>query len=166
MVKLLVDIVSKNGNLLLSVPLRGDGSLDEKEEVILNNLAEWMDANKESIIGTRPWKKFAEGPVAELTIKLKGQGFNEGTYGNATAEEIRFTQTEKYLYATALAWPKKKQVLIKSLAEGGDLYPEKIDRVELLGYGKVEFSRNGDGLSITLPDAQVNKFAPVFKIWK
>ncbi|GAE84402.1 alpha-L-fucosidase [Bacteroides reticulotermitis JCM 10512] len=162
--KLLVDIVSKNGNLLLSVPLRADGTLDDKEEVILNDLGEWMSVNKECIIDTRPWKVFGEGPIAESAIPLNAQGFNEGAYNKATAKEIRFTQNGQKLYATVLAWPEERQVLIKSLADGNSLYPGKIKKVELLGYGKVSFTRTPNGLLVNLPDKQVNKIAPVFKI--
>lgn len=165
-VKLLVDIVSKNGNLLLSVPLRADGTFDEKEEVILKDLGDWMAVNKESIIGTRPWKVFGEGPIAESSVPINAQGFNEGTYNRATSKEIRFTQTDKHLYATALAWPKEKQVLIKSLAAGGELYSGKITKVELLGYGKIPFARTDKGLLINMPDILMNKIAPVFRIKK
>lgn len=165
-VKLLVDIVSKNGNLLLSVPLRADGIFDEKEEIILKDLGDWMAINKESILSTRPWKVFGEGPIAESSVPINAQGFNEGTYNKATSEEIRFTQTDKNLYAIVLAWPKEKQVLIKSLATGGDLYPGKITKVELLGYGKIPFTRTDKGLLINMPDISGNKIAPVFKIKK
>ena len=96
--KLLVDIVSKNGNLLLSVPLRADGTFDEKEEKILNEFGAWMNINKEAIYDTRPWVVFGEGPIAEEDIPLNAQGFNEGSYSQAGAKEIRFTQTPKYLY--------------------------------------------------------------------
>lgn len=165
-VKLLVDIVSKNGNLLLSVPLRADGTFDEKEEVILNDFGNWMTVNKESILNTRPWKIFGEGPIAESSVPINAQGFNEGTYNKATSQEIRFTQTDKYLYATVLAWPEGKEVLIKSLSEGNSLFPNQIGKVELLGYGKVAFERTGKGLLIHLPEAGSNKIAPVFKIKK
>ena len=94
-VKLLVDVVSKNGNLLLSVPLRADGTFDEKEEAILNEFGDWMSVNKEAIYDTRPWKVFGEGPIANADIKINAQGFNEGAYTKATASEIRFTQTKK-----------------------------------------------------------------------
>lgn len=165
-VKLLVDIVSKNGNLLLSVPLRADGTFDEKEEKILNEFGDWMNINKEAILDTRPWKIFGEGPIAEADIKINAQGFNEGSYSKATAQEIRFTQTKKDLYATVLAWPTEKQILIKSLSDESKLFPGKISRVELLGYGKVSFTRTDKGLLINMPDKQVNKIAPVFKIKK
>lgn len=165
-VKLLVDIVSKNGNLLLSVPLRADGTFDEKEEKILNEFGDWMNINKEAILDTRPWEIFGEGPIAEADIKINAQGFNEGSYSKATAQEIRFTQTKKDLYATVLAWPTEKQILIKSLSDESKLFPDKISRVELLGYGKVPFTRTDKGLLINMPDKQVNKIAPVFKIRK
>lgn len=165
-VKLLADIVSKNGNLLLSVPLRADGTFDEKEEAILNEFGDWMTVNKESIINTRTWKIFGEGPIAESSVPLQAQGFNEGTYDKATSNEIRFTQTDKHLYAIVLSWPKERQVLIKSLATGSPLFPDKISKVELLGWGKVTFARTQQGILIDLPDRQVNKIAPVFKIKK
>ncbi len=68
-IKMLVDIVSKNGNLLLSVPLRGSGAIDDKELAILNGIKAWMDINSESIYGTRPWGTFGEGPTAEASIR-------------------------------------------------------------------------------------------------
>ena len=166
MAKLLIDIVSKNGNLLLSVPLRADGTYDEKEEKILNEFGEWMNINKEAIYDTRPWNVFGEGPIAESDIRLNAQGFNEGSYGSATANEIRFTQTNKNLYATALAWPDNKQIVIKSLATDSNLYPQKIKKVELLGYGPVEFTRSAEGLTVKLPEQTLNNIAPVLKIRK
>lgn len=77
-VKLLVDIVSKNGNLLLSVPLRADGTFDEKEEKILNEFGNWMNINKEAIYQTRPWKIFGEGPIADKDVQLNAQGLTNG----------------------------------------------------------------------------------------
>ena len=166
-VKLLVDIVSKNGNLLLSVPLRADGTFDEKEEAVLRQFGSWMKVNKESIINTRPWQRFGEGPIAESTIQINAQGFNDGAYTRATAQEIRFTQTDKYIYATALAWPKEGNTLtIKSLATGSPYYNKRISRIDLLGYGKVSFKRTAEGVVIQLPENQVNDIAPVFRIRK
>ena len=158
-VKLLVDIVSKNGNMLLNVPLRSDGTFDEKEEAILKEFGAWMKVNKESIIGTRPWKVFGEGPIASSDIKIKAQGFNDGAYAKAGADEIRFTQTNKYIYATILEWPENMTISIKSLSD------EKIKSIELIGYGKVQFSRKADNITVTLPQ-KVNDIAPVLKIHK
>ena len=165
-VKLLMDVVSKNGNLLLSVPLRADGTFDEKEEAILNEFGAWMDINKEAIYSKRTGKIFGQGPIADSDIKLNAQGFNEAAYGNATAQEIRFTQTEKSLYVTLLAWPEEKKAVIKSLSEGNELYPAEIKNIELLGYGEVEFSRTPEALIIELPEKTLNQIAPVFKIMK
>ena len=92
-----------------------------------------MNINKEAIYNTRPWEVFGEGPIAEADIKINAQGFNEGAYSKATAQEIRFTQTKKDLYATVLAWPENGNVVIKSLAADSKLFPQKIRKVELLG---------------------------------
>ncbi len=165
-VKLLVDIVSKNGNLLLSVPLRADGTFDEKEEKILSEFGDWMNINKEAIYDTRPWKIFGEGPIADADIEINAQGFNEGSYSKATSQEIRFTQTKKNLYATVLAWPAENQIFIKSLSQKSNLFPGKISKVELLGYGKVTFTRTAQGLLVNMPDKKVNNIAPVLKIKK
>ena len=164
--KLLVDIVSKNGNMLLSIPLRADGTPDEKEIAILKEFGKWMKVNKESIVGTRPWKIFGEGPIADSDIKINAQGFNDGQYTKAGAKEIRFTQTDKHLYVTALAWPDDGTISVKALAEGSQLYDGKIKKVELLGYGKVNFDRTTDALTITLPAQKCNDIMPVLRIAK
>ena len=158
-VKLLADVVSKNGNLLLSVPLRGDGTFDEKEYAILLDLKEWLNQNGEAIYGTRPWKTFGEGEIAEADIAMNAQGFNEGSYTQATAAEIRFTTKGENLYAIALAWPEENKLLITSVSADEMTNPE----VTLLGYGKVPFNYTAQGLEVTLPE-KVNKIAPVIKL--
>lgn len=164
-VKQLVDIVSKNGNLLLSVPLRADGTYDEKEAMVLEELGSWMEVNKESVLGTRPWKIFGEGPVAEADIKLNAQGFNEGMYGNMTWQDVRFNQNAKYLYVTAMGWPESNMLVIRSLAKGNPYLKGSIGSVELLGYGRVKARQTVEGLEISLPKP-VNAIAPVLKIRK
>lgn len=158
--------MGEGGNLLLSVPLRSDGTFDEKEKAILDEFGAWMRINKESIIGTHPWTVFGEGPIASSNVKLNAQGFNEGAYLNPTSSEIRFTQTAKALYVSALAWPEDGKVTVKSLALGSKLCPQKISRVELLCYGKVPFTRDADGLVITLPGKKLNNICLVLKIRK
>lgn len=162
--KLLVDVVSKNGNLLLSVPLRSDGTFDEKEKAILDEFGAWMRVNQESIIGTRPWKIFGEGPIAESDIKISEQGFNEDSYTKAGASEIRFTQKGNVLYAIPLAWPNDHRVIIKSLSIDSKLYPRKIRSVVLLGYGKVKCHRTTEGMVVELPVKPCNTIAPVLRI--
>ena len=165
-IKMLADVVSKNGNLLLSIPLRADGTFDEKEEVIIKGIGDWMAVNSEAIYSTRPWHIFGEGPIANSKIKLNDQGFNEGAYTKATSEEIRFTQTPKNLYAISLAWPEDGVITVKSLAEGSKLHDKKIKSVELLGYGKVKFTRDSDGLKVVLPENAPKSVAPVLRIKK
>ena len=159
-VKQLVDIVSKNGNLLLSIPLRADGTYDEKESKILDDLEAWMTQNGESIFGTRPWEKFGEGPVAEKDIKINAQGFAGMDY-----RDVRFNQTKKYLYATAMGWPTDQRLVIKSLAKDNPYFKKRISQVQLLGYGKVKARQTAEGLEVELPQP-VNQIAPVLRISK
>ena len=77
-VAMLVDVVSKNGNLLLSVPLRGDGTPDPTELRIVKEIGHWMKVNSESVYDTRPWVIYGEGPTAEAANPINAQGFNEG----------------------------------------------------------------------------------------
>ncbi len=157
-IRLLADIVSKNGNLLLNIPLRADGTFDDKEAVIIDGIGKWMNRNKEAIFDTRPWKRFGEGPIAERAIPLNDQGFNEGAYSDMTAEEIRFTSKDKTLYA--LAWPEDNNVNIRSLSSGNT----KVKRVELLGHGRVKFRQTSGGLAVSLPKDTEYKTIPVLKI--
>ena len=164
-IKQLVDIVSKNGNLLLSVPLRADGTYDEKEAAVLDGIEAWMNVNKESIFGTRPWVKFGEGPVAEKDIKINSPGFNDEQFTGMTAADIRFNQTKKHLYVTPMGWPEGGKLVVKSLAKGNPHFRKSITRVELLGYGKLKAKQTAEGLEVQLP-APTNDIAPVLKIAK
>lgn len=164
-IKQLVDIVSKNGNLLLSIPLRSDGTYDEKESVVLDGIEAWMKVNGESIFNTRSWVVFGEGPVAETVINLNAQGFNDGQYSNMDSRDIRFNQTAKYLYVTALGWPENNKIVIKNLAKGNTNFKKPIKTVTLLGYGKLKTVQTTDGLEVTLPK-KVNDIAPVLRIEK
>ncbi|MBP5619217.1 MAG: alpha-L-fucosidase [Bacteroidaceae bacterium] len=165
LVKQLVDIVSKNGNLLLNIPLRADGTYDEKADSFLNELEAWMTVNGESIFGTRPWVKFGEGPVAEKDIQINSQGFNEGQYNGMDYRDIRFNQTKKYLYATAMGWPKDGCLVIKSLAKKNPDFRKSITSVHLLGYGRLKAKQTTEGLEVRLPEP-CNKIAPVLRITK
>ncbi|WP_394707647.1 alpha-L-fucosidase [uncultured Bacteroides sp.] len=162
-IQMLVDIVSKNGNLLLNIPVRGDGSIDDKEIAILEEIGEWMDVNKECIFDTRPWIIFGEGPDANKSNPMKAQGFNEGK-NKYTSEDIRFTQKGKTLYAIVMEWPEDGKVAIKALGTNSPYYPKKIKQVKLLGSGKVSFTRDNNGLNIILPKQKINNIALVLKI--
>ncbi len=105
-VHMLADIVSKNGNLLLNVPVRGDGSIDDKAEAVLEGIAAWMTTNSEAIYSTRPWKLFGEGPASE-GVALSAQGFNEGKGKPFTAADVRYTASKdgKTVYIIVMGVP-------------------------------------------------------------
>ena len=162
-IQMLADIVSKNGNLLLNIPVRGDGSIDDKEVTVLEGIAKWMDVNKESIFDTRPWTIFGEGPDAEKKNPMNAQGFNEGK-NKYTAEDIRFTEKNGTLYAIVMEWPENGKIVIKSLAAGSPNYEKEIKKVQLLGSRKASFTRDNTGLIITLPELKPNNMPLVLKI--
>jgi alpha-L-fucosidase len=153
----LVDIVSKNGNLLLNIPIRGDGSIDDKEIAILEGVAAWMDINKESIFDTRPWKIFGEGPVADSSNPINEQGFNEGKT-TCTEKDIRFTQKKNIVYATVMGVPTG-EIKIKALKT------QKIKQLKLLGSSEaIKWKQNADNLVIKKPTTIPSHMAVVFKI--
>lgn len=156
-VDMLVDVVSKNGNLLLSIPVKGNGSIDEKERAILAEIKAWMDINGESIYGTRPWTTFGEGPLAEASNPLNSQGFNERN--DYSAADVRYVQKDGMVYATILRWPEDKAFTFKAFADG----PE-VKSVELLGHGPVAYAQGTKGLAVVLPGGKPNDIAPVLKI--
>ena len=164
-VRQLVDVVSKNGCLLLNIPLRADGTYDEKEALFLDELEAWMKVNGESIFGTRPWQVFGEGPIADAKIKMNDQGFNDGQYGKMDGRDIRFNQTKKYLYVTPMAWPEDGRVVVKTLAKGNTYLKKRISRVHLLGYGKLKAQQTAEGLEVVLPKP-MNAVVPVLRISK
>ncbi|KJF43946.1 alpha-L-fucosidase [Draconibacterium sediminis] len=161
-IRTLVDIVSKNGNLLLNIPVRGDGSIDSREVAVLEGIAAWMEVNKESIFDTRPWIVFGEGPSVEEVNPMKEQGFNEGKV-QMTAKDIRFNQKGDILYATILGVPSET-INIKSLALANcDL---KIKKIEMLGSDeKLKWNQNSESLVIEKSKTIPNDIAVVFKIF-
>ena len=165
-IQTLVDVVSKNGNLLLNIPVRGNGSIDEQERAVVEEIGRWMRLHGESIYGTRPWKIFGEGPAQEGAAALTAQGFNEGKGKPFTAQDIRFTLKADTLFATVMAWPENGQVLIKSLAENSTHYPGKVQQVSWLASGeKLSFERTAAGLVVQLPPQQPElKYGNVLKI--
>ncbi len=153
-VRMLVDIVSKNGNLLLSVPVKGDGSLDTDELAFLDGMAKWMAVNSEGIYATRPWKIYGEGPSTVERAEA-------GTFGGArdvrskpyTAEDVRFTVSKEghALYAFVMEWPADGRATIRALGLNATL-ERGIAGVSLLGAkDSLEWVRDETGLHVTLP---------------
>jgi len=143
----LVDIVSKNGTLLLNIGPRSDGTIPEEAEKILLELGQWLSINGEAIYGTRPWKVYGEGPT-----KVVGGSFKDTAGHPFTAQDIRFTTKGDALYAIALAWPQDGKLSIKSLGSGAANAKSDIKTVELVGSAtKLKWQRSKDGLHVELP---------------
>ena len=156
-IKELIDVVSKNGNLLLNIPLKGDGSPDDDELRFLADLTKWMDVNGEGIFGTRPWKVFGEGatkvggqdPAAPAARALPSGDVISGKVPNT--QEIRFTRKGRTLYAYVLAIPRE-DITIRSLENASDLANGAVAKVELLGSAAMlEWKQQRDGLVVKCP---------------
>ena len=147
----LADVVSKNGNLLLSIPQRGDGSIDSEEEEILDSLGDWMAVNGEAIFATRPWHSFGEGPTRAVAGLM-----NEGEQKPYGAQDIRFTTRNGSLYALLLA-PQRGPLTMASLRGTRGA----VERVTLLGGPTLAHRRDAAGLHVTLP--RIDALVPVLK---
>ncbi|MCA9732866.1 alpha-L-fucosidase [candidate division KSB1 bacterium] len=156
----LIDIVSKNGNLLLSIPMKGDGTIDSLEVKFLKEMAAWMKINSEALYDTRPWKIFGEGPT-EITSGM----FNENKT-KFTAHDIRFTQTDKSLYALIMGIPTEEKIILKSLAAQSSFMKDvRIAKVTLLGSTEIiNWTQTKDGLKVELPEKLPCKHAVVLKL--
>jgi alpha-L-fucosidase len=153
-IHVLCDVVSKNGNLLLSIPVRGDGSIDEKETAIVEGIASWMARFSEAIYGTRPWKVSGEGP----TVVAAGQ-FSEANTKPFTAEDIRYTVKGGLLYAMTLGKPETDRITLTSVKEG------QVARVEVVGSpDPLAFTQDQNGLHITVPTQASHAFGIALKI--
>jgi alpha-L-fucosidase len=151
----LVDIVSKNGALLLNIGPRPDGTIPDPEQKILLEIGEWLAINGEGIYGTRPWKKFGEGP----TQVVEGY-FSDTKRAAFTGKDFRFTTKDSVVYATALAWPGET-ALISSL----DTAAGRVTKVSMLGSaGELSFSQDASGLHVKTPARKPCRFAYTFKV--
>ena len=157
-IDMLIDIVSKNGNLLLNIPLLADGTLDATSTEMLNEMESWMAINQEAISGSRPWIIYGEGPTA---VK---EEYSEKISEQFTSRDIRFTKKDDVLYAICLDWPEDgKSIQIKSLSSTHP--PDRISDITLLGYsGTLKWKRDQDGLEIYLPEKKPCSHAFTFKI--
>ena len=163
---MLADIVSKNGNLMLSVPLRGDGQPDELEIEIVKEIGAWLKVNGEAIYATRPWKIYGEGPSTQVSEKGEHDGQKDVSGKPFTSEDIRFTRSKdgNTLYAIVLEIPTDGKVAIKSLRSASAHWPGQIGTVELIGGGKLKFTRDAEGLHVSLPKSYDGRIALALKI--
>jgi alpha-L-fucosidase len=154
----LVDIVSKNGNLLMNIGPRSDGTIPDGVQQVLLAVGGWLKVNGDAIYGTRPWTSYGEGPT-----KVVEGSFNDTAAGNYTAEDFRFTTKGNALYAIELGWPSDGETVIHTLhpTTGG----RAIASVSLLGASRaISFEQKADGLHLKVPSEAPGKFAYVYKI--
>lgn len=159
----LADIVSKNGNLLLNVGPKADGTISEEDRAVLLEIGEWMEKNGEAVYGSRPWRIAAEGP----TEVQEGQ-FTDGKDKVFTSEDFRFTVKGDSLYVFCLHYPDSGRVTVKALGEQDASHLPKfhgiIKSVGILGFEEQpEWSRDGEGLHIETKAVNTDK-PVVFKV--
>jgi len=160
-VHLLADVVSKNGNLLLNIGPRADGTIPEPAQQVLREVGAWLAVNGEAIYGTRPWTRYGEGPTV-----VEGGAFHEKDAKPYTAEDFRFTTKGDILYAIELGWPQDGKVTIRSLGSDA-LQGQTIQSIVLLGSDaetKIEWRQDGDGLRVQLPTQPLGKYAYVLRL--
>lgn len=152
-IEMLIDIVSKNGTMLLNVLQKPDGTIDEWEEHILKELGGWFEVCHEGIYGTRPFRVFSEGDT-RATIN----GFEESKT-SWSSSDYRFTTKNGCLYAFMMCSPESGVAVIKSLNES-----ERVKEVSLLGCGGLEFNQSFGVLSVRLPERLPTKYTNCLKI--
>lgn len=150
LINYLITIVSKNGQLLLDIPPKPDGTIPDEVKSILLDMGGWLTANGEAIYGTRPWLRFGEGPTPD------GKGDFNDIIPDYTSDDIRFTTKGDTLYALVMALPSNGKTLITSLPLG----KYKMDGIELVRTGKrLKFSQNSNGTLVVLPKMATSKYA-------
>ena len=161
-IDMLIHAVSKNGNLLLSVPLRPEGKLDDECRLILGQIGGWLEKNGEAIYGTRPWKRFGEGD----TLRFFNPLFEVPL--DWTHEDFHFTAKGKYIYAFQMKLPPEgRPGIITSFAEGAanPLGTIPVGRVTLLdGQKGIPFQQTARGLELALPEGLQSDFPVVYVI--
>jgi alpha-L-fucosidase len=159
LVHTLVDVVSKNGNLLLNVGPKADGTISDEATERLLGLGAWLDVNGEAIYGTRHWQVYGEGETAQIEGHMR-----EHEQQPYTAKDIRFTTRDNTLYAICLGWPQGS-VTIRSLGSGSSVQAGDIAQITMLGAPEpLAWSQAADGLTIALPARPPCDHACTFKI--
>jgi len=158
----LVDVVSKNGNLLLNVGPRPDGTLPENQRRQLKVIGQWMDVNADAIHGTRPWHVYGEGPTNLATGNFKERTLDDPSFH---PEDIRYTTEDGVLYAIALAWPEDGTVQLDHLGREDDHGFGAVADVSMMGSDKpLDWSRTADHMTVRFPETKPCRHAYVLVI--
>jgi alpha-L-fucosidase len=156
----LVDIVSKNGNLLLNFGPKSDGTIPDEVRTTLLEMGAWLKVNGEAIYGTTPWKTFGEGPT-----KVVGGAFHDTDTKPYTAEDFRFTAKGSTVYAIGMACPANGKAAIHTLGTSHEGASLSVTSVDLLGSAqKAEWRQTGDALEVTLPGGAACKYSYALKL--
>jgi alpha-L-fucosidase len=166
LVRRLVDCVSMNGNYLLNISPRADGTIPEPQQERLLAMGRWLRINGEAIYGSRPWTRYGEGPYFDSPEpEWRPPGPDDPPNESFTGREIRFTTQGDTLYALVMDWPGDRAV-VTALAAGAPYLPAgKIETVELLGHsGTLEFAQDSEGLKVKMPGEKPCDFVYTLKI--
>jgi alpha-L-fucosidase len=160
----LVDVVAKNGVLLLNIGPKPDGTIAEPEQELLRSIGAWLGVHGEAIYGTRPWTVAVEGPSEQ-----RSGYFTDASSTRYTSADLRFTHRKgvegEFLYATALDWPADGRLRIASLGRSSGLVTGEIGAVEVLGHpGEVTWMRDPDGLHVQLPTERPSGFGVTVRV--
>ncbi|EWH08962.1 alpha-L-fucosidase [Catenovulum agarivorans DS-2] len=157
----MVDIISKNGSLLLNIGPKPDGTIPDEEIKLLAEIGDWLKMNGEAIYETRPWVVFGEGETEVPDGKHANDA--EKHRKDFNSSDIRFTKNGNTVYATVLAWPGSgKEITIRAVNKQN--LPQKIKSVSMIGAGELAFSQTDKGLKVVLPNQSPSKYAQVIKI--
>lgn len=155
----LTDVVSKNGNLLMNIGPRSDGTIPDEVQQILLGVGSWLKVNGDAIYGTRPWSVFGEGPT-----KVTEGSFHDTDTVPYTPQDFRFTTKGATLYAIEMEWPANGEAVIQALGSG-KTGARSVRSVSLLGYdSKLSFTQKPDGLHIQTPSINPGRYAYAYKI--
>jgi len=160
----LLDVVSKNGNLLLNIGPKPDGTIAPAEIATLESIGDWLSVNGEAVYGTVPYRVPGEGPT-----QIRGGSMIDGDPAVLTADDFRFTVrhdvTGSYLYASTVGWPASPSITLTTLGLRHQVEPRGIAEVRLLGIeAPLEWHRDDDGLHITLPTERTHEHGYAIRI--